>query len=789
MLEYFKFDLNLQRMTMISIAISLWEQSHIRNKIREFLTFEYKECENLNNEKKWHDITKLILKQIESNTLYSLLKIELTHIIKSIGEKIFNWYEYIRKNIGYDKKESAINYIEKIYWTHYGSIDEVKILKSFWIDNPRLNTTTVYDMACEYALEENIYNLWEQLPREEQNKCCGHMYTEYKRLILVYWQCCRDGNLSLFIRYLETLIHSGRTYIHNHLYNRYHSVEENMFRLSVYGGYSKAVEYFWDKLNEEERNRNVISGIQISVTNHNSNFTTIGESYHRQEKFVEICIFLINQVRKTYKRKTIAHIVNDSFEDDIYVCNILRMISPIWPWQDFLGQILDELEAALKEQDNGYTSLNLLRAITSCMKRDYNLGYVIEKSKYGMILHEAWHKIPACLKSKIAETDPHLDLIQDLLEIWHLPSIKLIINDPEMTKWRKRLLESGYIICTRIKMLIRIGQYELLNQFIEEILVSETEKKLFKQAIDIWDYFINENQYDLVDKLLDWQSDSIEEKEKLKSKINHVRLCLNFINEDQYELADKLLDWKFSTSKARQVCKDSFKNNKSSYNYIYKLWAVEKEDVEIARKKSHKFLNWFLHSEEEIVWFKKQMLVNDQLEEILCELFIENDYFEIIEYFLDWCLLSKEEIQKLKEVIVNRKIFKKCKCNIMWHYIHIAQRFIKWAFDEEAERTKFIRQFMLSNEGMACCAGFIAGASESIIDNDMPALYEATIRFNNFIDFWIKPLKNLDEIKDRLEDYIFYFGTNETMENYKSFLNLLESVNLTSEVTNINYMG
>ncbi|XP_043603338.1 uncharacterized protein LOC122576698 [Bombus pyrosoma] len=644
-------------------------------------------------------------------------------------------------------------------------------------------------MACEYALEENINNLWEQIPREMQNKYYENKYTEYKRLILAYWQYCRDGNLSLFIRYLETSIHTGRTYIHNYLYNKYHSIEENMFRLSVYGGYSKAVEYFWDKLNEEERNRNVVSGIQISVTSNIPDYTTIGESYHKKEKCVEICIFLINQVRAGYKRKTIACIVYDSFEDDIYVCNILKMISSMWPWQDFLGQILDELEAALKAQDNGYTGLNLLYVITSCMKRDYNLGYVIENSKYGMILHEVWHKIPACLKSKIAETDPHLDLIQDLLEIWHLSSIKLIINAPEMTQWRKKLLESGYIICTRIGQLIRIGQYELLNQFIEKILVSEKEKKLFKQTIDIWDYFINEDQYDLADKLLDWQSDSIEEKEELKSKINHVGLCLNFIEEDQYELADKLLDWKFSTEKARQVCKDSFKNNKSSYDYIYKLWAVEKEDVEIARRKSHKFLNWFLHSEEEIVWFKKQKLVNDRLEEILCELFIENNYFETIEYFLDWCLLSKEEIQKLKQIVVNRKISKKCKCNVMRNYIDIAEKFIKWAFDEEAERTKFIRQFMLSNEGIACCAGFIAGANKSITDNDIPTFYEVIIIFNNYIDFWIKPLKNLDEIKDKLKEYIFCYGTDENMENYEIFMNLLDNVDLTNEMMNISYMG
>lgn len=778
-LQYFKFELNLQRMAMISMAISLWEQSHIRNKIQKFLIFEYKDHENQVNEKKWHDITKLILKQIESNTLHSILKIELTHVIKSIGEKMFNWYEYIRKNIEYDKKESAINYIEKIYWTHYGSIDEVKILKSFWIDNPRLNILTVYDMACEYALEENINHLWEQIPREMQN-ICEDIYTEYKCLILAYWQCCRDGNLSLFVRLLETTIHSGRTYIRNTLYNKYHSVEENMFRLSIYGGYSKAVEYFWDKLNEEEKSRNVVSGIQISVTNNIPGCTTLGEFYHKQEKCVEICIFLINQVRASHRRMPIAHIIYDSFDDDIYVCSILKIISLMWPWQDFLEQVLDELEETLKAQNNGYTGLNLLYAITSCMKRDYNLGYVIENSKYERILHEVWHKIPACLKSKIAETDPHLDLIQDLLEIWHLSCVKLIINAPEMIQWRTRLLESGYIICTRIGELIRIGQYELLNQFMEEILVSENEKKIFKKAIDMWDYFINEDQYDLADKLLDWQADSMEEKEELKSKIDHVGLCLNFIKQDQYKLADKLLDWKFSTRKARQVCKDSFKNNKSSYDYIYELWAVEKEQVEIAQNKSHKFLNWFLQSEEEIVWFKKHKLVNDQLEETLCELFIENNYFETIEYFLDWCLLSKEEIQKLKQVIVNRKISKKCKCNIMWNYIDVAEKFVKWAFDEEAERTEFIRQFVLSNEGIACCADFITAARKTITDNQIPTIHEAIIRFNNFIDFWIKPIKNLDEIKDKLKNYICCYGTDANMENFEIFMNLLDNIDLTN---------
>ena len=146
-----------------------------------------------------------------------------------------------------------------------------------------------------------------------------------------------------------------------------------------------------------------------------------------------------------------------------------------------------------------------------------------------------------------------------------------------MRQWKEKLFDSGYIKCIKIVSLVKIGQYELLNQFIEEVFVSNKEKKLFKQAINIWDYFINEDQYDLADKLLDWQSDSIEEREELKSKINHIELCLNFIKDDQYKLADKLLDWRFPTKQLRSVCKDSLKRINLHNDYIYKLWAVEKD--------------------------------------------------------------------------------------------------------------------------------------------------------------------------------------------------------------------
>ena len=103
--------------------------------------------------------------------------------------------------------------------------------------------------------------------------------------------------------------------------------------------------------------------------------------------------------------------------------------------------------------------------------------------------------------------------------------------------------------------------------------------------------------------------------------------------------------------------------------------------------------------------------------------------------------------------------------------------FIKWAFDEEAERTKFIRQFVLSDDGIECCARFIAGASRSETDKHVSTFEEIVTRFNNFIDFWIKPLNNRNEMKDKLRNYLLRYGANGNVEKYEIFVSLLDKSN------------
>ncbi|WP_342257031.1 hypothetical protein [Rickettsia endosymbiont of Aspidapion aeneum] len=823
----YKFELSLQRMAMSAKAVSLWEQPHIKNKVREFFLHEYissfREVKEA-NEEKWTNLTKEVLNQLKPRVLPKILDSELIYVVREVGAKIYNWYEYIRENL------YNVDYAQQIYWTPYGSIDQVKIFKSFWLENSNLLTGNrgvdrLFRLACNYVLEEHVNNLWQQVPKKIQE---GKFYTEtiygeYEFHLIAYWQCYLDGDLHYLIRYLRRASRD-----HDKLYDRNHSVEENMFRLSVSQGYEVAAKHFWGKLNEEEQERSLVSSAHIAIKKYGSYWDIGG---YEREQYIEICTFLMNQIKEDRKEKLFEEEITtgiaggEIFESSTeYRHNILKMFLFSWPWQEFFIPTLERMWSYL--ENSGYQKI--LYEIVCKISKDYKLGYVVENSKYQRILHEAWNKSPAHFKQEIDQNYYSSNIIGELLNIWDISSIKLIVNDQDTLQRRQELfiyIDKGY---KKYTDLIKEDKYEILDQFIREILVSEEEQKSFKQKIDIWGYFIRGGRYHLADKLLDWQSSSVEERQSIKDKIDHISICHYFIKEDKYELADKLLDWQSSSAEERQSikdkidhisichyfitedkyeladkflnwqfateeevrnCKNSFKSDKFSYDKIYKLWATFKEDIETARTQSLNFLNWFLDSEEEIAVFKKEKLVNEKLAEILCDSFIGYNRFEIIEDFLDWCLLSPEEIQQLKQVAVDRTIFRKCDYNIANDCLDIAERFVTWAFDEEDKRQEFIKEFMLSDDGIKSCNFLIKYASEVDPHHPKPTKEEKLEKFKKFIDFWIRPLENLDEVKNKLESYVTYYREEEKIENHKIFMNLLYTLEQNHDTMEVSYIG
>lgn len=780
---------SLQRLAILNIAISLWERPDVKSKVKEFFILCARERSRESRMlSKWYDLTKEVLQQLERDVLPAILYRELLHVSKEIGKKIYGWYWRIEREnmVQYGKVGQALEYVDQIYWTQQGTVDAVRIIQSSWIGNANLSVSTIYNFACKYALEECINSLWTQIPQATQDRDYGDIYRYYTRHILAYWQCLRNDEMTELIWRFERYSYGklGYSVLFNnsfhYLYNPHHSIEENMCRLSMFAGYSNAVKYFWNKLNNEERDRNIVSGTRILIQQY---AYYKYERHYTKERYVEICVFLMSKMAVHHQEelfnKKIITLIDDSFEKSIQYC-IVEMLLFTWPWQEFLMPTLDKIWLYL-ENDTSIV-YGILQAITSKMSQDCALGFVIEDSQYRSILHQVWNRIPVKIKRKIAldHSDNSLvALMHDLFDIWDLSSIKLVVSAQEMAPRKKELIDSG---SKKYAELIKEDQYELLDQFIDQILVSEEEKKSFKKGIDILDDLIKCDQYYLADKLLNWQCSANEEKGILKSKVDNIALIRGFIISSKYELVDKFLSWRFSTEEERKVCKKTVQEDKCVREHIYKLWAAQKKDVSAALENSNKFLYWLLASEEEITSFKQDYLSNnEELEAALCDTFIGYNAFEVIEDFLTWCMLPQEVIHTLKCKVVGKTLLQNCERCIERGLLDDAEQFVRWAFDHEAEMKGFIREFIMSDNGIASCNTFIR-------------LEERVEKFNEFINFWIKPLGNIDEFKGKLrfyrhnhheEDDYFYI---RHIENYTIFENLLDNLKQSLDVSEVSYV-
>ncbi|XP_034946356.1 uncharacterized protein [Chelonus insularis] len=775
-----KLQLNLQQRAALRVSISFWGKKNLQDKVKIFFN-NYGDLDDHNSKYEWKKFIKKALDEWNRDLLPLHLERDLIHIIKEIGEKIYNWYQYIEheNESQYGEKRAAIKYIDRIYWTPYGTADEVKILETFWLKNLHLNVAKVYNIACSDALEEHINDLWEKILPKIQKEFYNDIYKNYDRHILAYWKHRRDGDLSNLISHYEaTASDFIRRELYDYGYDLNDSVDQNMLWLSVHQGYSLAVKYFWKKLTVEQRNNSVINCARTAVLNYGiyENSEEHVASY-KKEKYIEIYIFLINQMTNDQRLLFYNRLLFDneedplSFKDYCMGATVLRMFFFVWPWQELLIPVLNNV--LQYSQHKSHTVYYLLEEITDKIIENHQLGYVTENSKYQSILHEVWCSIPKSVKLKIVDELPYENVISKLIALGDINSIKLIFNDPAIVDVRDEFIGSGkdgYI------ELIENNQYELLNQLIREIFNCEKDKKLFRQNMNIWEYFIVKDQYDQVDKLLDWQCSTPEERQYLKSGIDYLRLCQYFIDKEQYDLADKYLNWQFATKEESKRCIDFFLNDISSIERIYDFWKSCGININNAMEKSSNFLSWLLESDEKVAYFKKEKIVNSVRETLFTDFFLIQDLVSTMEAFLFWCLPSQEEIQQTKQVIGHKIGRAKCRKYISTGHAELAESFIKWALNEEKLIQSFIREFIMSDEGVAFCHDFIKTKNYTSYDMPTTTKVKRGEQYNAFIDFWIKPLHEIHQFRIKFMNCEIAYLNRMHKENCEKFIRFIEDL-------------
>ena len=251
----FKSEMNLQRLCMMKIATSLWEQENTKQKIRIFFTNFFPNDDDYLFFKNWdHHLTDDLLIFLKNLPLPSNLIFSLKNLINITGLQICNWTKFVSKIL-----ELEINYAEEVFWTNYGTIDRIRIFKN-WVDNKKLETCQLFNVACIFCMEKYIPILWNKIPNDVKN---NNFYSEkiYKNSIyniIAYWKNFLEEEMNRRFRIgYENENFPDEIFSWFNICNNSQSIEENLFRISVLDCLEMGVEYFWNTLNDEERERSV----------------------------------------------------------------------------------------------------------------------------------------------------------------------------------------------------------------------------------------------------------------------------------------------------------------------------------------------------------------------------------------------------------------------------------------------------------------------------------------------------------------------------------------------------
>lgn len=569
----FKLELSLEQLTMVKKSVLLWGQEDMKHKVEEIYAKENIRTEPITNEKAWNHLTKELLNQIDSITLPPSLKFELVNVIRSVGSKIFNWKEYVT-----NKLNCPISFAQEIKWTIYGSIDKIKIFNLFWLNNPSFDVSTVFNVACNFCIEEQIATLWKQIPKEQQESFFYsiRIYDKYKYHLIAYWKHFINRDLSSFIAKLKT------KHDRSNMYNSEKSVEENMFKLAVSEGYDLAANYFWNKMYDLDKEKQ-LKPLAATILKKSDYVGHPTIWFKKNESFMHILLFLMSAMPEDDRAAL--------FEE--HKMTLLEIFLSIWPWQYFFQSTLDELRKHFSEMD----FKNLIRNIVFKMTEDYNLGYPIQNSKYQKILHQVWNTSLPALKQTIDTAE--WTILKYLLEIKDITSMNLIINDPDMKEQRDQLLYKGK---WRYWDLIHEDRCDLLEEFLDTILLTDEERKRFGAFIKVY-YFL-------------WK--------------------------DQYELADQFLNSQYNTQDEIDTFKETFAQHHADYSLTNVLcfWCYFEEKEE-ARKRYAEFLKWCFVTDKRVLDFKEEIELNMVHRELYRVCYVCS---HTTDEFLEWCLYPSESI-------------------------------------------------------------------------------------------------------------------------------------------------
>lgn len=428
---------SLEHITLVKIAITLWNQDDIRALTARFY---FRSLILSERRKEWQIVEDRVIEKIPGLLLPGPLEKKVLNFIKPIGLEILKWREYHDQNF-----YLGIDLPNELCWTSQGTVDQKKTAEVL-IKDENLDITIRYRLACIYCLEDDIRELWNKIPENRRKS----FYSEEdprkvrQQELVVLWTYDIKGEVNKLDNMIERRWQSKC------------SPYQYAFEYAAVGGNKAAAEYFLQKLTSKEREESLVRSAGY-VANRRCN-SSRNRTDLPKECYADVLCFLLSQmdkeqeaeVFKGYPRKVLKCFLN-------------------WPWQSLFMEAATRMLNFLFEKDCHYFLREMAdKAIEG--SKDYN---------YQKLFGEFWQQSPNAYKRYVIDQCASGFLLSKLFKVKDEKNIKLILKDATLIEKKKLIFcDRGKDIC---QDLVYGDEWGLLKSFILECASSKDEVIKFKE--------------------------------------------------------------------------------------------------------------------------------------------------------------------------------------------------------------------------------------------------------------------------------------------------------------------
>lgn len=617
-------DINLQSLSMLSLAKALWAARDVKESIRDHFRSMNAMNHSLHRYKDWYPIVKKVILKLQFFKLpYATLK-KLQDLIVFMGENLYDWNEFVTFELGL-----TLPYIEETYWAPYGTIDDLKILKLSWLKlgaiqpvntspNPYFNANEnlIYVLASINADEEFLHDSLPEMTNEMRRIYPDVEMDDYKDKIYtfislwLYFNFCdrmpanmpHNMAVDIIMRMNRPMFMQSRRI--NFFSSDYIIPIEYMLKLCVEKSLVKAAKYFFNKLNRRLQ-QGFLTECLSTVTRHFSPFDTNKRLNHGSRKLCELMNFFVTKMNKEQILK---------FSDQHQLSMIKANLNYYWLYPEMIWPFLNldcssnQIDSNIHFRPYRLSDKNdfFFEVIISKIREDHEADCPTKKPVLKDLLFEAWDSIPNYCKDKIfKEVKPFRGKdISTIFEIFDFEFMTSLFSDTNLGDLREYLIMGAVEKC---KKLIKEQEYFLVIEFIRDVLPSK-ERDTFYTKIGLLENLIIKDKFETADLFISILSRCIEDKTRaeIKKSVDHNKICNEFVLNYKLELAEKYLQWQFDEIERKRFRSSLQSHNRFIKKVIFDIWKNSDLDKDTKIKRCFNTLMFYFESEEMVNKYRKE---------------------------------------------------------------------------------------------------------------------------------------------------------------------------------------